>query len=396
MGLRQLTGRYCFRCGQRVNERAPGCPDCGELGLLQYAYDLKDVARSLDRAALERREPWMWRYKELLPLDELAETPGLQVGMTPIFGAPRLAAWAGVAGLWLKDEGRNPSGSIEDRASAVVVVEAREAGRRVVAVASHAAAGPSLACFAANMARRAVLFAPEDSALQDLARAAGFGALVLRVAGPLASAQELCAQACQKLRWFDRTSATSLLPFQGKKTVGHEIAEQLGERMPDWVVVPTDADAGGETLAALACGLDELRALGLIKVTPRLLGVERCAAPGALTAALSRRGEDPQWLRAGEALRSHDGAALAVDEQIVVEATSETARRGAVMPDADGAAAVAGLKRAVEEGIIEPGQTALVLISGRGQHPGTPAQYIEVGRELARVEQAVQQAGLGN
>ncbi|MFN7135675.1 MAG: hypothetical protein ACK4N5_26620, partial [Myxococcales bacterium] len=103
MGMQHVTGLTCVVCGKRFGPRVSyTCPECGVDGILDVTYDYDDVARTLDRASLERREPWMWRYKELLPIDEFSELPHLQVGMTPVYGAPRLAEWGGIAGLWFQ------------------------------------------------------------------------------------------------------------------------------------------------------------------------------------------------------------------------------------------------------------------------------------------------------
>jgi threonine synthase len=389
MGLRQVTGLSCTRCGRRHGERASACEDCAENGLLELTYDYADAARSLDRDSLSRREPWMWRYKELLPLDELAELPNLQVGYTPVFGAPRLAEWVGVGGLWLKDEGRSPSGTVEDRASALCCVQAREAGRKVVALATRGEAGASQACLDATSGQRTVVFAPDDARGDDLALAGLFGAAVLHVSGPLAEAAGLCAQACRKLGWFDRTPLATPWPFEGLKTVGHEVAEQLCERMPDWVVV---ADTSGELLAAVARGLEGMRRAGLTKATPRLLGVER--APGSrLGAALGERSDDAAWLRAAGAVRSSEGAAVEVEAAAVDQAMAEAARRAALAVDDDGALAIAGLRRAVADGLVAPGHTALALVNGRARRSAKAAPAFEVGRELRKVEQAFKKAG---
>jgi len=384
MGLRQVKGLVCVRCGKRHGERASGCDECGPQGLLEHLYDLADAALSLDREALGRREPWMWRYRELLPLDELAETPNLQVGMTPVFGAPRLASWLGIGGLWLKDEGRSPTGSLEDRASALCVAQARDASRKVVAVASGGAAAPSLACFAASTGLRAVIFAGEDSREDDLRLASLFGATVLGVDGGPSAASELCSQACRELKWFDASPGATAFPFEAKKTVGHEVAEQLAEKMPDWVVV---CDDEGTTIAAVARGLQEMRALKIARPAPKLLHVARSTAS---------RGEDPLWQRAQKAVRESEGAGLAVTAEAVAQVEAEAARRAALAVDESGARALAGLKSAVAEGVVKAEETALVLVSGRrGAAPG-PARRIEVGRELARVEKAMTQAGLGS
>ncbi len=389
MGLRQVTGLVCARCRERLPPRATTCPSCADAGLVEVAYDYADAGRGLDRDTLMRREPWMWRYKELLPLDELAELPCLQVGMTPVYGAARLGEWVGLPNLLVKDEARSPSGSLEDRASALALVEARESGRRVLAVASGGAAAGSLACFAAACGVRSVVFAPDDADPAELALASCYGALVLRVSGGLFAARALCAQACHTLRWFDRTAAATPYPFEGKKTLGHEIGELLCERPPDWVVVA--ADDAGETLGAVARGLDELRKVRLLTGRPRLLGV----GGADQLPALSGRSEEPSWRRAAEALRESEGGVAMAAPEACAEAATEAARRAGLCVDGAGAAALAGLRSAVAEGTVEKSSTVLVVVGGRGRQTAL-ASAVDVGQELQRVEEAAAQAGLTN
>ena len=379
MGLRQVKGLVCHRCGARAGERSALCADCGPLGLLEYAYDYEEAARTLDRDSLGRRETWMWRYRELLPLDELAETPNLQVGMTPVSGAPRLAAWLGLAGLWLKDEGRSPTGSIEDRASALCVAQARDSARKVVAVASDGAAAPSCACFAAATGLSAVVFATADACAADLSLATLFGATILEVAGSKAAARELCEKACHELKWFDGTALASAFPFEAKKTAGHEIAEQLEVKMPDWVAV---ADDEGETVASVARGLEEMRTLKLARQAPRLLRVVR-----------SRSGKEPAFQRAEKLVQQSEGETVTVAADGAAAALLQAARQAALLVDEDGARAIAGLRRAVEDGVIQPSQTALALVGGRRREAAAPAKRTRVGNELARVERAMTRPG---
>ncbi len=394
MGDRQVTGLVCSSCGQRVSAKAGRCEDCGERGLVELAYDFADVSRSLDLPALARREPWMWRYKELLPLDELAELPGLQLGFTPVSGAPRLAAWAGLDGLYLKDEGRSPSGTVEDRASALASVQARQAGRKVLAVASGGAAAPSLACLCASAGQRAVVFAPEGAREDDLALAALFGAVVLRVDGPPLEARRLCAEACRMLRWFDRTPLAAPWTFEGLKTAGLEIAEQLCEAMPDWIAVADpEAEGEGELVAAVAAGLEGMRRAGLVQAVPRILAVE-AADRVRLGSALKGREAEAGWARAAKAVRQSDGAAVAVEPPAVDEAAREAARLAALAVDPAGALVLAGLRQASGEGVLEKGRRVLALVGGRRRGGAPAAQGFAVGREPAKVEEAAKRSGL--
>ena len=409
MGLGHVRGMPCVACGrlQRLAPRAD-CPDCGAQNALEIGYGLEDVARLLDRPSLERREPWLWRFKELLPVDELADLPHLQVGMTPVYGAPRLAAWAGLQGLWLKDEGRAPTGSIDDRAAALAAARAEARGARVLALATRGPGAASLACFAAALGARAVLFEPGDA---DAFPAAPnlFGAVRLRLEAGLEETSRLCLEACARFGWYHAGGAERPYLAEGLKTAGLEVGEQLGERMPDWIAIPVGE---GETLAAVHKGLREAQALGLAAAVPKVLGVQPLAAaalvrafesgeePGALepepTAALRLSvGRPRAWRKALAAVRGSGGAMIAVGEDELLEAAHETARLGAVAADPAAAAAIAGLRRAVARGIIGGGKTALALVTGSGSADGRGRQDpVPVPAELEAVEQQVRSLGL--
>jgi threonine synthase len=342
------------------------------MGLLDLAYDLRDVSRTFDLASLERREPWVWRYRELLPVDAFSELPFLQVGMTPVHGAPRLAAWVGIAGLWLKDEGRNPSGAIEDRAACVSVVKAQESKRRGVAIAGTAGEASALAALAAAVDLPAFLFVPQGSE-GAFAQASWFGATVIRVPGDLDAALDLCRSTCTRHGLFDATLTASPYPADGMKSCGLEIAEQLSSKMPDWVVVPL---RDGAVLHAVYKGLRDMHLLGITKTVPRILGVEVDARPHPAEAAPSSASSRfPTFAEAAlAAVRSSEGATIEVLERDVPEAQRAIACRGAVQASTGAAAAVAGLERAVSEGLVARDQTAMVVVV-RGASREAPAGF---------------------
>ncbi|MGI5864932.1 MAG: threonine synthase [Myxococcales bacterium] len=401
MGLAHLISMTCVACGrsQRLDPRAD-CPDCGAENALELSYDIEEVARTFDRPSLERREPWMWRFKELLPIDELAGLPPLQVGMTPVYGAPRLASWVGLQGLWLKDEGRSPTGSIDDRSAALAAVRAEQRAARRLAIATRGPAAASLACFAAAIGARAVVFQPAAAAEHQLAGPGAFDPVLVRVAGSIEDARRLCSEASAMHRWYLADGPERPYLAEGLKTVGLEIGEQLGERIPDWIAVGV---GDGETLAAIHKGLREMHALGLARSIPKLLGVQaRACAPlvtafesgaelvpatSGSSAAARLCVEAPNaWRKALAAVRGSEGVLLAVDEAEVAEATRQTARLGAVAADPSAASAIAGLRRAVAQGIIEGAETALAVLTAFGRESLPPENPIVVAAQLDDLE----------
>ena len=224
-----VTGLRCVCCGAVYPGRGPmTCPRCGITGILDVEYDYRAVGRRLTRRALERREDFtQWRYRELLPISGRARLPGVAVGWSPLRPAPALARDVGVRSLLLKDDGRNPSASLKDRASAVGAVKALEARAPVITCASTGNAASSLAGMAASLGLKAIIFVPERAPEPKLAQMLIFGATVLRVRGSYAEAWELCQQSCERWGWYNRNCAVNPYLVEGKKTVSLEICEQL-------------------------------------------------------------------------------------------------------------------------------------------------------------------------
>ena len=268
-----VRGLRCVCCGATYSTRVPyTCPACGIEGILDVEYDYPAIARRLTRAQLAARpELSHWRYRELLPIREDAVLPAVPVGWTPIVEARSLARHVGVRTLNLKDDGRNPSGSLKDRASSIGVVKAREKRRKIIACASTGNAASSCAGMAASMGLRSVIFVPERAPEPKVTQLLIFGATVLRVRGSYEDAFRLCQRTCERMGWYNRNCAINPYLVEGKKTAGLEVCEQLGWDVPDWVAVSV---GDGCTLAGIWKGFREMHTLGLIERTPHMLGVQ--------------------------------------------------------------------------------------------------------------------------
>ena len=369
-----------MRCGRRFRSGLDGpCPRCGPEGVLDIEFDAARARPVLNRRTLKARPRDIWRYRELLPIPRDARLPPLQVGWTPITDAPRLAEWAGIGTLRLKDEGRNPTASFKDRASAVGVARALVRKAQVVACASTGNAASSLAGAAASVGLRSVIFVPRTAPEPKLAQLLIFGARVIRVDGTYDQTWELCQRACARHGWYNRNAAVNPSLVEGKKTCGLEIGEQAGDDVPDWVAVSV---GDGCTIAGTWKGLQEMRALGLIGRLPRMLGVQaegarplvdafregRDVVPGpARTLADSIEvGHPRNWRKALRAVRESGGAFVAVSDEAIVDAMREAGRRAGVFGEPAGVAGLAGLKRAAEEGIVGRRESALVVVTGSG------------------------------
>jgi len=350
------------------------------MGILDVRYDYPAIARRLTRRALARRaERTHWRYRELLPMLNDAVLPGLAVGWTPICQAASLARHLGLKALYLKDDGRNPTGSLKDRASSVGVVKACEKRRKIIACASTGNAASSLAGMAASLGLRSIIFMPERAPEPKVTQVLVFGATVLRVGGSYEQAYELCQQACERWGWYNRNCAINPYLVEGKKTVGLEICEQLDWKLPDWVAV---AVGDGCTIAGTWKAFREMKILGLIRRTPKMLGVQ---AEGAAPVAVAFRSGEPlrpiapqtladgisvgrprNWKKAVLAIQESGGTMVTVSDAEILEAIRYTGRLAGVFAEPAAAAAVAGLRRAVAEGIIGHRASALAVITGSG------------------------------
>ncbi len=375
-----VTGLKCVSCGRVHSTRVPyTCPRCGLSGILDVQYDYAAIRRRLRRKVLAKRALTHWRYRELLPVSARAVLPPLAVGWTPITPAPALAAYLGIRTLYLKDDGRNPTGSFKDRASSVGVALALAKRRKVIACASTGNAASSLAGMAASVGLRSVIFVPERAPEAKVTQLLIFGATVFRVRGSYAEAYDLCQQACERWGWYNRNCAINPYLVEGKKTCGLEICEQLGWQPPDWVVVSV---GDGCTIAGIWKAFREMKTLGLIRRTPKMLGVQaEGAAPitSAFRTGSALQPVEPKtladsiavgvprnWKKAVLAVGESGGTMINVSDQEILEAMQFTGRLSGIFTEPAAAAAVAGLRRALAEGVVPPSASALAVITGSG------------------------------
>ena len=347
--------------------------------MLEIEFDLAAARRAINPRTLAGRPHDQWRYRELLPLPAGARVAPLHVGWTPIEEAPRLAGWAGLRGLRLKDEGRNPTASFKDRASGVGIARALSRKARVVACASTGNAASSLAGAAASVGLTSVIFVPDFAPEPKVAQLLVFGARVIRVKGSYDETWEMCQRACDAYGWYNRNAAVNPSLVEGKKTCGLEIAEQLGARVPDWVAVSA---GDGCTIAGTWKGLQEMHALGFIPRLPRMLGVQAAGARPLVDAFEQQRDLEPgpaqtladsicvghprNWRKALRAVRESGGAFVAVADDAILEAMREAGRLAGVFGEPAGVAGLAGLRKAVGDGIVSGRDTALAVVTGSG------------------------------
>jgi threonine synthase len=375
----------CTLCGQKYPKTFTGftCPKCGETGILDIEYDyekMKDlVTKKFFRLNDDRS---MWRYFPMMSLvQSLDRRPKgtLNVGWTPLYETPRLAQLWGAKKLYVKDEGLGPTASLKDRASAVACVHALSLGATTVACSSTGNAASSLAGHAARLGLSSVIFVPERAPAAKVAQLGVFGATVIQVQGDYKDAFNLSKQAIDHFGWYNRNAAINPHLVEGKKTVALEIAEQLEWEVPDWVVVSV---GDGCTIAGVYKGFYDLVQLGITRKIPKLLGVqaEGCqpfvkafSSGEALQESDERTIADSiavgiprNPLKAIRAVSKSNGSWIAVSDQAILEAIKAVGSAEGIFSEPAAAAAAAGCKEALDQGIIAPYETIVVISTGSG------------------------------
>lgn len=386
----------CTLCGAEYDPKDVRyvCPKHGDEGILDTIFDYKKVAATTNPQEISRSPNFsIWRYADLLPLDDPHKSaPSLQVGWTPLYHAKQAGAQLGLSNLYIKDDGRNPTASFKDRASAVVVAKARELGVEIITTASTGNAGAALAGLAAAAQMPAVIFVPETAPQAKIAQLLIFGSRVMLVKGNYDQAFDLCLAASKEFGWYCRNTAYNPYTVEGKKTASFEICEQLslpfgkgegregGWRAPERIFVSV---GDGNIISGLWKGLRDLAALGWIDKMPKLMGIqaegsaacynawkagtEKITPVNAQTIADSISADIPRdGARAVRAVRETGGAYLTVTDNEILAAIRDLARSEAVFAEPAGAAAYAGLVKAVRQDLAKSTETIVCLITGNG------------------------------
>jgi len=382
--LKSLT---CSLCGHvyGVDEVSYTCPKDG--GNLTVDLDFEMIRRSVKMEQITSSMDYsLWRYLPLLPVADPGsyDTPLRMAGWTPIYSPPSLKNWLDLRHLWIKDEGRNPTASFKDRASAVVVARALQIRAEVVVTASTGNAGAALAGMAAAVGQRAVIFAPKTAPPAKVAQLLVYGAQVILVDGNYDQAFDLTIEASREFGWYCRNTGYNPFTAEGKKTAAYEIWENIlfniepGEK-PLCVFVSV---GDGNIISGLHKGFQDLVQLGWLERMPRIFGVqaegsaavanaffaetETITPVKADTIADSISVDLPRdGVRAVRAARQTDGGYVVVSDQKILEGIAALGRAG-IFAEPAGAAAYAGLVRALELGLITPADPVLVLNTGSG------------------------------
>ena len=226
--MRHVKYGRCVKCG-KTYEAVPDLTTCECGGILDIVYDYDYIKSVFTKETLKNRQNFtMWRYRELLPVEDTTPDPPLRVGWSPLYAADRLAEQLGIAKLYVKDDGLNPTASLKDRASAMAVAKAKEAGAKVIACSSTGNAASSLAGNAAAAGFETYIFVPSRAPKGKVAQLMTFGATVISVQGSYEDTFELSKAAIDRWGWYNRNAAINPYLSEGKKTVSLEIMEQIG------------------------------------------------------------------------------------------------------------------------------------------------------------------------
>jgi threonine synthase len=430
--MENVVALKCTICGV---EYEPGeveyvCPHHGDDGILDVLYDYERIRGQFSPQDLEvDPDRSIWRYMPLLPVEDqvasqlCASTALASVGWTPLYAAPRLAHQLGIKDLWVKDDGRQPTASFKDRASAIAVVKTRELGYNTVTTASTGNAAAALSGLSAAVNQPNVIFVPRTAPEAKVAQLLAYGSTVLLVDGTYDQAFELCLEAAREFGWYNRNTAYNPYMSEGKKTVSYEVWEQLkdeqqgGARLSniaDVIMVPV---GDGCIIGGVHKGLRDLLALGWIDRLPRIIGVqatgssplvdawerglegwdmvpvEANSVADSIVAGLPR-----DRIKALRAVRETDGAYVRVEDEEILAAIPTLAQGCGVFAEPASAAAFAGLVKAKELGFVSSTDQVVVLATGSGLKDVASAmravsQAHNIAPDLREVKRVMEELG---
>jgi threonine synthase len=349
---------------------------------LLVRYDLAGVKKALTKDSLARREPDLWRYRELLPVRKVQDIVSLGEAMTPLVSLPKLAKKLGGAEILVKDEGRLPTGSFKARGLVMAVSMAKALGIKHMAMPTNGNAGAAMAAYASHCGIKTTIFCPEDTPEVNVSEIGLQGAAVYRVNGLIDDCGKIVAEGKAKVGWFDTSTLKEPYRIEGKKTMGLELAEQLGWEVPDVIFYPT---GGGTGLIGMWKAFAELEAIGFIgKKRPRMVAVQAAGCAPMVRAyeegvEHARRWEGARTIAAGirvpqavgdflilRAVRESNGFAIAVSDEAISEGLEELAREEGFLMCPEGAATYAAYKQSLADGRVKKSDQVVLFNCATG------------------------------
>ena len=377
--MKYVLGAKCTRCGAEY-EALPTITTCKCGGILDIQYSYSAIRDHFSPADLEQNHDYsMWRYRPFLPVEEDSPAPPLRVGWSPLYKADRLSKVLGLKTLYIKDDGQNPTASLKDRASAMAVVKAREAGADTIACSSTGNAASSLAGNAAAAGLATYIFVPSRAPKGKVAQLMIFGATVISVDGSYEDTFALSKAAIDRWGWYNRNAAINPYLSEGKKTVTFELMEQLAWQVPDYVALSV---GDGCTIAGVWKGFKDLYETGFIDRLPKLISTQAegcCPLNRALQTGEPWQPMEENTLadsiavgvprnadKALNAVRESKGIAVNVSDEEILGAMRLLGRTQGVFGEPAGVTGTAGVKKALELGLIDPDATVVSIVTGNG------------------------------
>jgi threonine synthase len=378
-----VTHLECSLCGLRheAGVLQDLCVECAKPLLVRY--DLFEAARTMTRESLRTRGSNMWRYREVLPVSNDLNIVTLGEGWTPLLHTDRLAETLPVKiELFIKDEGQNPTQSFKARGMSAAISMAKEFGIKKVAVPSAGNAAGALAAYAARAGMEAFIFMPADTPKANIIECRQTGANVTLIDGLITDCGRIVAERKNAGGWFDVSTLKEPYRVEGKKTMGYELAEQLDGDLPDVILYPT---GGGTGLIGMWKAFDEMQQMGWIgSKRPRMISVQPSGCAPIVRAfengeRFAAEFENATTVASGlrvpkaigdflilDALRASGGEAVAVDDEELIAAVGEIGSAEGIFAAPEGAACLSALRKLVQQGKINEGETVVIFNTGSG------------------------------
>jgi threonine synthase len=374
-----VTGLECHLCGKRYPAEASWvCSDC--LGPLKVTYDYAAMKGVVTRALIESRPHSLWRYQELLPVEK--PLTGFNSGFTPLVKADRLAKVLGVRELYIKDDSVNhPTFSYKDRVVSVAATKAVEFGCTVFGCASTGNLANSVSSHAARLGLDCMVFIPNDLEPSKVLGSAIYGPKVFAVAGNYDDVNRLCTQLADRYGWGFANINLRSYYAEGAKTMGFEVAEQLGWRFPQHLVSPV---AGGTLLPRILRGFEEFKELGLVSGDLPKIHAAQPAGSSPVINAIEAGLDFPEPVRPHTiakslaignpadgfqviaSLKRTGGSGVAASDDEILDAIELLAHTEGIFTEPAGGTTLAGTKKLIERGVIKPDESVVVVITGNG------------------------------
>ena len=393
--MTNATHLECARCQQGFEAGRPHtlCP-CG--GPLLVRYDLRSVASHCPRSSLAEGPANMWRYRALLPCQREDSVVTLGEGFTPLVHARRLGQLCGAPRLFIKDEGQNPTGSFKARGLSCAVSMARELGLTRLAIPSAGNAGSALAAYAAAAGLEAHVFLPADAPRANLLECRSYGARVTLVPGLVSDCARLVAERAPRENWFDVSAMKEPYRVEGKKTMGYDLAEQLGWTLPDAIVYPT---GGGVGLLGLWKAFEEMEQVGWIEgsARPKMIVVQ-AAGCQPLVRAFEQGANHAQFFEGAHTLaaglrvpkpladslilaivRASRGSCVSATDEEILEGVREISSTEGILPAPEGAACLPAYRNLLASGFLTPEESVVLFNTGSG------LKYLDVLKRAAEI-----------